>query len=123
MRKVLIQNLSRPAPHALLAEYCATFLCQLRGLMFRRYIPLNWGLLLVGQHDSRLGSSIHMLFMFTDLAVVWINDVGEVVDLRLARCWQPALFSNRPARYVLEMNPEHLVDFRVGDRLEIQPEA
>jgi uncharacterized membrane protein (UPF0127 family) len=59
-----------------------------------------------------------MMFVFTDLAVVWINAAQEVVDVRLAKKWRPAYVPVKPAQYVLEMAPERLEDFEVGDRLE-----
>lgn len=121
MQHVTIRNLNRSEARPLTAGYCASFFCRLRGLMFRRTLPPNWGLLLVQPRDSRMDSSIHMLFMWTDLAVAWIDSHGEVVDVKLAQRWRPAYLPQRPARYVLEMAPEHLDDFKVGDRVEICP--
>jgi uncharacterized membrane protein (UPF0127 family) len=120
MKFVKIHNLSRPKPQALSARYCDSFICRLRGLTFRRSLPTNWGLLLVQNRDSRLDSSIHMLAMWIDLAIVWITDAGEVVDVRLARRWRPAYFPQRPARYVLEMAVAHLEDFQVGDKVRFE---
>jgi uncharacterized membrane protein (UPF0127 family) len=120
MRKVHIVNLSRPSTSPLTVGYASTFITQLRGLTFRRSIPYEEGLLLVQSRDSRLDSSIHMLGVFTDLAVVWINSNYEVVDACLARSWRPAYIPARPSRYVLEMNPARLGDFRPGDKVRIE---
>lgn len=117
MRTVIIRNLSRPGCGLVKARYCADFLSQLRGLTFRRPLALDEGLLLVERNDSRLESAIHMLGVFTDLAVVWLNSQMEVVDSRLARRWRLAYVPRRPARYVLEMAPERLDDFQIGDRV------
>lgn len=120
MKSVTIHNLTHPNPQPLTASYCASFLCRLRGLMFRRTLSPNWGLLLVQSRDSRIDSSIHMLAMWIDLAVVWITDGGEVADVRLARRWRPAYFSQRPARYVLEMDVAHINEFQVGDKVRFE---
>ena len=120
MKLVTVHNLTRPKPQPLAAGYCVSFLCRLRGLTFRRSLPQNWGLLLAQRRDSRVDSSIHMLAMWIDLAVVWITDAGEVVDVRLARRWRPAYFARRPARYVLEMAAEHLEDFHIGDKVRFE---
>jgi uncharacterized membrane protein (UPF0127 family) len=122
VRRTQIENLSRPLPQPITAQYCDSFLCRLRGLMFHRNVPAGWGLLLVQSRDSRVDSSIHMLFMWTDLAAVWINSGGEVVDVRHARRWRMAYLPVRPARYVLELNPHHLPDFRVGDQIRFEDE-
>jgi uncharacterized membrane protein (UPF0127 family) len=119
MRRVAICNLSRPGTSPLTVIYCSSFLCRLRGLTFRRQVPPEEGLLLVQPRDNRLDAAIHMLGVFTDLAVVWINNAGQVVDTTLALRWHLMYFPRYPARYVLEMNPARLGDFKVGDRIEI----
>lgn len=55
-----------------------------------------------------------------DLAVAWIDDTGEVVDVRLARRWRPIYVPKRPARYILEMAASRLKDFRIGDKVEFK---
>ncbi len=62
-----------------------------------------------------------MLFVFTDLAVAWIDSAGVVVDTCLAKRWRPFYAPRRPARYVLEMNPGRFEDFHPGDRVAIEP--
>ena len=99
---------------------CDTFFCQLRGLTFRSRLPWEEGLLLVGTRDSRLNSSIHMLFVWFDLTVVWINSEQKVVDKVLARPWRPAYFAKRPAKYVLEIHPERWGDFEIGDAVRFK---
>ena len=118
MKYLTITNLTNSQVQPVVAHYCASFLCQLRGLMFRRSLPAGEGLLLVQSKDSRLDSSIHMMFMWIDLAIVWINNANEVVDVRLARRWRLAYVSQKPARYVLELNVARLDDFKVGDKLQ-----
>jgi uncharacterized membrane protein (UPF0127 family) len=117
MQKILIYNLSRPEVKPLRAGYCVSFWCRLRGLTLRSQLPEDEGLLLVESKDSRMDASIHMLMVFMDLGVVWINNDCQVVDLVLAKSWRPAYFPKLPARYVLEINPQRLKDFEVGDRL------
>lgn len=117
--QVKIINRSR-GRSAILARYCTSFSCRLRGLMFRKSIPDHWGLLMVYPRDSRMDTAIHMLFMGFDLAVVWINNAGEVVDVRLARRWRPFYQAQKAARYVLEMSTGHLDDFKVGDLVSFE---
>jgi hypothetical protein len=118
--QVLIHNLTHPAIHTFQARYCSSFTCRLRGLTFRRSLPFDEGLLLVQGQDSRMEASIHMLFVWIDLGIVWINNAQQVVDIRLARRWRPAYLPARPARFVLELSPERLGDFNVGDQLRLE---
>ena len=115
--QIIIRNTSRLGVDAIRAIYCDSFTCKLRGLMFQRGLPEDKGLLLVQPKDSRLDASIHMLFMWMDLAVIWIDSSLHVVDAKLARPWRLAYFPARPARYVLETRAENLDHFGIGDLL------
>lgn len=117
---ITVQNKNRMITGALHITYCDTFLTQLRGFMFCSGVPGDEGLILVGKRDSRLDSSIHMLFVPFDLSVIWINSGMRVVDKILAKSWRPAYFSKQPARYVLEVHPERWGDFEIGDEVEFR---
>jgi uncharacterized membrane protein (UPF0127 family) len=88
--------------------------------MFRSHLAPDESLLLVEARDSRIDTSIHMLFVYMDLAVVWINSGNTVVDTVLARAWRPAYTPRQPARYILELAPQRLNEFTIGDRVEFQ---
>ena len=120
MKNIDIENKTHPLPAPLQAVYCDTFLCRLRGLMGRSSLGQNEGLVLVESHDTRMDTSIHMLFVYMDLAVIWINSDFTVVDTVLARSWHPAYAPRHPARYTLEIHPSRLQDFTIGDRIEFQ---
>jgi uncharacterized membrane protein (UPF0127 family) len=120
MQQVKIHNLTLSLERPVTARYCATFLCRLRGLTFRGDLPPDQGLLLVQGRDSRVDSTIHMLAVWMDLAVVWINSEQEVVDVKLARRWRPIYVPQSPAMYILELNAGRLNDFKIGDRLKLE---
>ena len=119
MATVLIQNTSHALPKTQKAGYCDRFLCRLRGLMFRSHLAEDEGLLLVESRDSRLDSAIHMFFVFTDLAVIWINSQNQVVDLALARSWRPIYVPRAPARFILEIHPSRLGEYQIGDMIAL----
>jgi uncharacterized membrane protein (UPF0127 family) len=118
--RVNVRNLSKGLSRPLEAKYCSSFFCRLRGLTFKRTLPEGESLLLVYRRDSRLDTSIHMLGVLMDLAIVWINSEDLVVDVRLARPWRPVYLPAQPARYVLEVAPARLGDFQVGDRVRFE---
>ncbi len=120
MQYVLVHNLSRPMARPVMARYCATFFCRLRGLTFRRSLPATEGLLLVRRSDSRVDAAIHMLGVFMDLAVAWINSSDVVVDVCVARAWRPMYIPKAPARYVLEIPPARSGDFQIGDQIRFE---
>ena len=122
MKIIQIINKSHPLASPLQAIYCDTFKCRLRGLMFRSHLDPRDGLLLVEKRDSRVDTAIHMLFVGMDLAVIWINSEGTVIDKVLARSWRPAYTPHKPARYILEIVPSRLGEFSPGDSIEFQNE-
>lgn len=121
MQQVLVSNRSRPQISPVQAGYCESFLCQLKGLTFKRSLAPEKGLLLVQKADSRLNTAIHMIFVLVDLSVVWIDSAYNVVDIRLARRWRPVYIPGRPAKYVLELCADRIDDFRVGELVEFHP--
>ena len=120
MKTILIENKNTPLPAPLQAIYCDSFICRLRGLMGRSSLAPAEGLLLVEARDSRVDTSIHMLFVYMDLAVIWINSGYSVVDTILARSWRPVYAPRQPARYILEIHPSRLNEFTIGDQVEFQ---
>ena len=117
---ISIENNNRSIGGDLSIRFCDTFFTQLRGLTFRTSLARDEGLILAGKRDSRLDSSIHMLFVSFDLTVVWINSHMKVVDKILAKSWRPAYFSKAPAKYVLEIHPDRWANFEVGDRVQFK---
>lgn len=116
-----VRNLNRPLSRPLRARDCSSFLCRLRGLMFRRTLSPEQGLLLRGHRSGRLETAIHMLFVFFDLGVLWLDAAGVVVDRRWARRWRPLYVPHAPAQLVLEIHPSRLEEFQVGDALQLDP--
>ena len=116
-RQIQIQNQSRALEQPLSVDYCEGFFCRLRGMTFRNRIAMDEGLLLVQRREARLDAAIHMLAVFTDLAVFWISADRTVVDAVQAKAWHLAYFSKRPAKYVLEIHPNRITDFEIGDKL------
>ena len=119
-RPIFVNNLKQSLAKPARVGYCDSFLCRLRGLMFRSRLALDEGLLLVQSRDSRLDSSIHMFFVPFDLAVFWINSKMEVVDKVIARSWRPAYFPKIEAKYILEIHPDRFNDYNIGDYVEFK---
>jgi uncharacterized membrane protein (UPF0127 family) len=120
MKSIRIVNQTQPTIKPIVAKFCQSFFCQLRGLMFTADLPENEGVLLVQSSDSRLNASIHMMFMRMDLAVFWINSEYTVVEKVLARRWKLGYVPTRPAKYVLETSVTCLNDFNIGDKVDFE---
>jgi uncharacterized membrane protein (UPF0127 family) len=100
------------------ARWCDGFASKLRGFMFRRSLEPGEGLVLVESGDGRMNTAIHMLFVFVQLGVIWVNDAGQVVDTALARPWRLSYAPQAPARYVVEASPAILEQVSQGDHIQ-----
>ena len=101
-------------------KWCASFGTKLRGLMFRRAIAPDEGLVLVEARSSIAATSIHMFFVPFDIAAIWLDDDRRVVHTALAKAWHPYYASPQAARYVLEGPPALLQRVAVGEQLQFE---
>lgn len=98
-------------------KWCSSYWCRLRGLMFRRSLAEDEGLIFVYARESVLETSIHMLFMAFPIAAVWLDGEGRVVDKALAKPWRLAYAPRRAAQYVIEARPVLLERVQIGEKL------
>ena len=61
-----------------------------------------------------------MMFMFMDLAVIWINSEYTVVDTVFAHRWKLAYIPKMAAKYILETGAPHLSEFKIGDKVRFE---
>ena len=101
-------------------KWCATFGSKLRGLMFRRSIDPDEGLVLAETRSSVAATSIHMVFVPFDIAAIWLDANFEVVHKVLAKAWRPFYAAPKPAKYVLEGPPALLDRVAIGETLRFE---
>ena len=116
MKVVKLSTLSSPES-ILEVKYCDTFASKLIGLMFSRELGLNSGIILVENSETRINTSIHMMFMNFDLTVLWLDRDLVVVDKVLAKRWVPIYFPKNRAQYVVELHSNQIANFSIGDQL------
>jgi len=88
--------------------------------MFRKELDSADGLLLVQKNESRSNAAIHMFFVGMDLGVIWLDNNRKIVDIQLAESWKPMYTPQHPARYILEITPDRITDFNIGDKLDFE---
>jgi uncharacterized membrane protein (UPF0127 family) len=97
---------------------CDTFWKRLRGLMFRRSLAPEEAYLFACRRESVADASIHMLFVFYPISVVWLDAHKHVVDVALAKPFRPYYAPRRAAQYFVEGVPALVHRVQVGDVLE-----
>lgn len=96
---------------------CDTFWRRLRGLMFRRRLSSDEAYLFVFGNESVVAASVHMVFVFYPIALVWLDRKRQVVDVRLAQPFHPYYAPQKGAQYLVEGAPGLLDRVRMGDRI------
>jgi uncharacterized membrane protein (UPF0127 family) len=116
-----LTNQTHPDSSPIVLENCNGFFSRLAGLMFRKTITPESGIVLSYPHSNRVDSSIHMFFMNFDIAVIWVDESDTVVDTVLAKKWKPFYAPTRPACRVIETHPARLADYHLNDRVKFSP--
>lgn len=99
------------------AKWCASSWCHFKGLQFVPTLPNDEGLIFVRNSESISATSIHMFFMNFDIAVIWADKNGVVVDKKIAKRWRPAYAPAKKAQYYIEANTILFDQVAVGDKL------
>src|ERR1041384_6955926 len=101
------------------AEVAETWWQVSLGLMFRKYLAPNAGMLFILGRDA--DHAFHMWFVRIPLDVLFIDGDGRIAHIRSARPGAGPFRSGEAVRYVLEVNhgwcAAHGVG--VGDRCEV----
>jgi uncharacterized membrane protein (UPF0127 family) len=84
----------------------------------RRAVSGGQVYLFVEGRESVARATIHMLFVFFPIAVVWLDGERRVVDKAMAHPFRPYYAPCKPAQYYVEGHPSLLERVRVGDRIE-----
>jgi uncharacterized membrane protein (UPF0127 family) len=85
--------------------------------MFSRQLKQGSGIILVENSESRINTSIHMMFMNYDLTVLWLDKNLVIVDKILAKKWRLFYLPKKPAQYVVELHQSKFADYSIGDQL------
>ena len=106
-------------------ELAATPIERARGLMFRKHLDYNKGMLFLFEDEQR--HSFHMKNTLIPLDMVWINREKEVVFIKqdAQPCKKnpcPSIYPDRDAMYVLELNAGAVADMglELGDKVKFQ---
>lgn len=121
MKLVKIVN-SRNSNFTFHAKFCTSFFDKLMGLMFKKSINQDFGIILAETSESKINSSIHMLFMNFDISVLWLNKDWIIVDKTLAKKWHLVYVAKDPAQYTIELHESRYNDFSIGDKLVLSNE-
>jgi uncharacterized membrane protein (UPF0127 family) len=113
VHELVNQTTREPLAHRIIR--CDTFGRRLRGLMFRRRLLSDEAYLFVFENESIVAATVHMLFVFFPISLVWLDAQRRVVDVRMAKSFCPYYAPRKAARYLIEGVPRLLDRVSVGD--------
>ena len=99
-------------------KYANTFLLQLRGLMFFSKKRFDFALIFFRESESIINSSLHMLFVFFKINVIFLDSKKKVVDIK--KNFFPFSFYSpkKPSKYIIELPTKTDISFvKKGDIL------
>jgi len=91
---------------------------RMRGLMFEDKNKFNYALVFEFPKESQLGTSLHMLFVFFPIDVLFLDKNGVVVDKAALLPFTPNYTPKKPAKYVIELPKGKASGIKVGQKVE-----
>lgn len=91
--KIIIKNV----------RFAKTTLERTKGLMFEEKNKFNYGLVFEFPLESKVGTSLHMLFVFFPIDVLFLDKNQKVVDKTTLQPFIPNYTPKKAAKYVIEL--------------------
>ena len=101
----------------MMVDWAKTPLQKMMGLMFQK--KLERPLVLVLGRESRVGASIHMMFMRFPIDAVFLDTEKKVVDKVTLKPWALNYTPKKAAKYVVEMKVG-TAKCKVGDKVVLE---
>ncbi|HLC56152.1 MAG TPA: DUF192 domain-containing protein [Candidatus Nanoarchaeia archaeon] len=88
------------------------------GLMFKKKLKDKEGIILETL-EGRLSSSIHMLFVFQTIDIIWLDKEWNIVDIKKnIKPFTLFVMPRKKANYILELSKAN--NLKIGDKLLIK---
>lgn len=94
------------------------FFGRFKGLMFERKENFDYALIFELGHETCAGASVHMLFVFSPIDIIFLNAEKKVVDKATLRPWILNYTPQQAAKYFVEMPKGKASSISIGDKLE-----
>lgn len=90
----------------------------LKGLMFEKPEKFDYGLIFDILKESRINASVHMVFVFFPICIVYLNENKRVVDKAILKPFLPNYTPKKSARYFIELPVSKNSMVFIGDYVE-----
>ncbi len=90
---------------------------RMKGLMFEDAKKFNYALIFENQSESRISSSVHMIFVFFPIDIIFLNKEKIVVDKVTLQPFMPNYTPKKPAKYFIEMPNGKNKKIKIDDKI------
>lgn len=117
-QKYIIEN--KNTKEKIRLDICNSFFTKFMGLMFRKDIGKDQGLIFLLDSPSKINAAIHMFFMNFDIAVFWLDDENNIIDKTIAKKWRTYYAPKTPAVKIIETHKNNIDLYEIGETLTFE---
>ena len=88
-----------------------------KGLMFEEKKKFNYALIFEFPIESKIGTSLHMLFVFFPIDVLFLDKNQKVVDKTTLQPFIPNYTPKKAAKFVIELPIEKIKGIKIGQKV------
>jgi uncharacterized protein len=89
-----------------------------KGLMFEDKKNFNYALIFDFPVESKIGTSLHMIFVFFPIDVLFLDKNKVVVDKATLTPFMPNYTPKKAAKYVIEMPENKIASVKLGQKVD-----
>ena len=86
--------------------------------MFEKEQNFNYALIFELPEKSLIGSSVHMMFVFFPIDIVFLDEQKKVVDKKTLSPWTLNYTPKKAAKYFIELPAQRGEIVKLGDKLD-----
>ena len=98
-------------------RFASNPLDRMRGLMFEDIKKFNYALVFDFQNESRVGCSLHMMFVFFPIDVLFLDKNKKIVDKAALNPFTPNYTPKKAAKYVIELPKGRAMHAKLGQKV------
>ncbi|MEM4257022.1 MAG: DUF192 domain-containing protein, partial [Candidatus Diapherotrites archaeon] len=95
-----------------------SFFRKFKGLMFESKEKFDYALIFVLEKESRIRASVHMLFVFFPIGILYLDKNKKVREKAILKPWRLNYTPKKPAKYFIEIPLEYLRKVEINDKID-----
>ena len=88
-----------------------------KGLMFEDVNKFDYALVFDFPRESKIGTSLHMIFVFFPIDVLFLNKEKKVVDKVTLQPFQPNYTPRKASKFVIELPSGKAKKIKIGNKI------